>query len=86
MKILQEIRDDDPDRRIPFCEMLTEKIQRQPSLTKNICFSNACFFFNGNVNKQNCPYWSDENLHLFTEGHTQNPQKLNVWQQFLGTE
>ena len=45
MKILQELGDDDPDRRIPFCEMLTEKIQRQPSLTKNICFSDECSFF-----------------------------------------
>ena len=42
------------------------------------------FFLNGNVNKQNCRYWSDENPHLFTEGHTQNPQKLNVWAGILG--
>ena len=42
------------------------------------------FFFNCNVNKQNCRYWSDENPHLFTEGHTQNPQKLNVWAGILG--
>ena len=45
MKILQELGDDDPDRRIQFCEMLTEKIQRQPSLTKNICFRDECSFF-----------------------------------------
>ena len=60
MKILQELGDDDPDRRIPFCEMLTEKIQRQPSLTKNIFFSDECSFFVNkckcNVNKQNCRY------------------------------
>lgn len=42
------------------------------------------FFLNGHVNKQNCRYWSNENPHRFSEGHTQNPQKLNVWAGILG--
>lgn len=85
MKILQELGDDDPDRRIQFCELMTEEIRREPSLTKNICFSDeSSFFLNGNVNKQNCRYWSDENPHIVVEGHTQNPQKLNVWCGILG--
>ena len=32
MKILQELGDDDPDRRIQFCELMTEEIRREPSL------------------------------------------------------
>lgn len=85
MKILQELGDYDPDRRIQFCELMTEEIRREPSLTKNICFSDECsFLLNGNVNKQNCRYWSDENPHIVVEGHTQNPQKLNVWCGILG--
>lgn len=45
MKILQELGDDDPDRRIQFCETMTDKIQQEPTLTKNICFSDECAFF-----------------------------------------
>lgn len=85
MQILQELREDDPDRRIEFCEEMTQKLHDTPDLLKNICFSDECtFFLNGAVNKHNCRYWSDENPHLFREGHTQYPQKINVWAGILG--
>lgn len=84
-QILQELGDDDPDRRIEFCELMTERIRVEPRLLKNICFSDECtFMMNGNVNKQNCRYWSDTNPHRFREGHTQYPEKLNVWAGILG--
>lgn len=85
MKILQELGDDDPDRRIEFCEFMTNLINAEPGTIKNICFSDECtFFLNGEVNKQNCRYWSDENPRLFREGHTQHPQKTNVWAGIYG--
>lgn len=37
---------------------------------------------NGAVNRHNCQYWSDENLHWMREIRTQYPQKLNVWAGF----
>lgn len=85
MQILQEIYEDDFDRRIEFCEVMTHRVNTIPLLLQNICFSDECsFFLNGNVNKQNCRYWSNENPHVFREGHTQNPQKVNVWAGILG--
>lgn len=85
MKTLQELGEDDFDRRLQFCEIMTEKIIVNPNLIKNICFSDECtFFLNGSVNKHNVRYWSDENPYIFREGHTQVPQKLNVWAGILG--
>lgn len=85
MQILQELREDDPDRRIQFCEDMTEMLRVTPQLLKNICFSDECtFHLNGSVNKHNCRYWSDENPHFFREGHTQHPEKINVWAGILG--
>lgn len=87
LHIVQELGDDDPDRRIEFCELMTQKIVNEPRIVKNICFSDECtFYLNGNVNKQNCRYWSDENPHIFREGHTQYPQKINVWAGILGNK
>lgn len=37
------------------------------------CFSDgATFFLNGSVNRYNCRYWGDINLHWFHETHTQD--------------
>ncbi|CAG9813531.1 unnamed protein product [Phaedon cochleariae] len=36
------------------------------------------------INRHNCRYWSQNNLHLLREEHTQWPQKLNVWAGILG--
>lgn len=83
--ILHELQEDDPDRRIQFCEVMSERIIHNPAYTKTICFSDECtFFLNGNVNRQNVRYWSDENPHIFRENHTQTPEKVNVWAGILG--
>lgn len=85
MQILHQLIDDDPDRRIEYCEIMTERIVQNPNYLKTICFSDECtFFLNGIVNKQNVRYWCDENPHVFREGHTQFPEKLNVWAGILG--
>lgn len=40
---------------------------------------------NGNLNRHNCRYWSDNNPHWKREAHSQHPQKVNVWVGLIGT-
>lgn len=79
-KLVQELIEDDPDRRLQFCEQMLEICNADPMFVKRIIFSDeASFHLNGLVNKQNFRYWSDENPHWSIEHRTQFPQKINVW-------
>lgn len=81
----QELSEDDFDRRIEFSELMSEMLINRPEQLHNICFSDeATFSLQGDVNKHNCRYWSIENPRILREGHTQRPQKLNVWAGILG--
>lgn len=80
VNLVQELSDDDPDRRMEFCQTLMEMCNGNPFLVKNIIFSDeSTFKLNGEVNKQNCRYWAKENPRWMREHHTQYPQKINVW-------
>lgn len=80
MRLVQELNEDDPDRRIEFCETMMEMITENPQFLGNVVFSDeATFQLNGNVNRHNFRYWCDTNPHWMNETHTQYPQKLNVW-------
>lgn len=79
-KLVHELNEDDGDRRLQFCEDMTQRLNDNPNLLYNICFSDECtFYLNGTVNRHNCRIWSDENPHEFRETHSQYPQKTNVW-------
>lgn len=85
MQICQELQEDDFDRRIQFCEEMSQLIQGNGDLIKNICFSDECTFqLRGFVNKHNCRYWADENPQIFMEGSSQWPEKINAWAGILG--
>lgn len=85
VKLVQELNEDDYDRRLQFCEIMSTNLTNNVNLLYNICFSDECMFFlNGEVNRHNCRYWSDTNPHWFRETHTQYPEKLNVWAGILG--
>lgn len=83
--LVQELKGDDYERRLQFCELIEQLVNSEPDILDRICFSDECtFFLNGYVNRQNCRYWSSENPHEFREAHTQYPQKLNVWCGIMG--
>lgn len=85
IRLLHELNEDDPDRRLQFCEEFCDFLNNNPHRLYNTCFSDECtFMLNGEVNRHNCRYWSESNPHLFEETHTQTPQKLNVWVGILG--
>lgn len=77
---VQELLDDDPDRREQFCEIMIELTDNNARFVQKICFSDeATFCLNGQVNRQNYRYWAQENPHWYIENHTQYNEKVNVW-------
>lgn len=83
--LVQELNEDDFDRRLEFCEIMREKCDGDRNFLLNIVFSDeATFYLNGKVNRHNCRYWADENQHLIKEDHTQTLQKINVWAGIMG--
>lgn len=80
IQLVQELSDDDPDRRMEFCQVLMDMCNQNPGFVQNIIFSDeATFKLNGEINRQNCRYWAKDNPHWMREQHTQYPEKVNVW-------
>lgn len=85
VQLVQELNEDDPDRRLQFCEALMLRCDQNPNLLSNIIFSDeATFCLDGSVNRHNCRYWSQENPHWTQERHSQHRGKLNVWAGIIG--
>ena len=75
----QFITDADDDRRKEFCETMIQKFTNDPAYLRKLTFSDECVFaLNGNVNKHNVHYWSEENPHhrICNPGKTAS---LTVW-------
>ena len=52
--LVQELNKDDPDRRVEFCEIMMDRIDRDPLFLYNTVFSDeATFTLKGEVNRQN---------------------------------
>jgi len=84
MKFVQELSEDDFDRRIEFCEEMMRRYDGNHQFFNWICFSDeATFELNGSVNRH-LRYWADNNPHWIRDCHTQYPQKLNVWARIIG--
>lgn len=85
IKLVQELSEDDFDRRIEFCEILTNRLESREMSSFNILFTDeASFALNGEVNRHNSRYWAKENPHWYREAHTQHPQRLNIWVGIIG--
>jgi len=78
--LVHELNEDDFDRRVEFCENMMARIDNNPNFHFNIVFSDeSTFQLDGTLNRHNCRYWDNENLHWKRENNTQYPEKLNVW-------
>ncbi|KAJ8955832.1 hypothetical protein NQ318_005375 [Aromia moschata] len=56
---INELAEDDFDRRILFCEQMMQMIDDNTLQIENVLFSDeSTFTLHGNVNRQNCRYWS----------------------------
>nr|CAI5828082.1 unnamed protein product [Callosobruchus analis] len=78
-RLVQQQNDDDPDRRLQFCEWIQEMVIREPGFMGSIIWSDeAQFKLNGTVNRHNCVYWCEENPHITIEKAVNLPG-VNVW-------
>lgn len=78
-RLVQQLNDDDPDRRLQFCEWIQEMVIRKPGFMGSIIWSDeAQFKLNGTVNRHNCVYWGEENPHITIEKAVNLPG-VNVW-------
>jgi len=55
---------------------MIDRITKEPQFQNNIAFSDEVTF-TGKINRHNCRYWNNENLHWMIEMHSQHAQKLN---------
>ena len=76
---LHGLLEDDPDRRLQFCEITRNRISDERDLLDKIIWSDeACFKLSGHVNRHNCVYWADENPHLTIRSQLNQPG-VTVW-------
>lgn len=84
IQLLQELNEEDFQRRIHFCEWAQEKMRLQRNFAHLILFCDeATFHKNGNVNRHNFHYYATSNPH-FVRTHSQNRWSLNVWGGVVG--
>jgi hypothetical protein len=82
---LHLLNDDDPDKRIDFCEWALAMSQADQDWTRRIIFGDECtILLNGEVNRQTFRYWSEDNLRRFSASKTEGSPKLNVWCGIVG--
>lgn len=85
MQLVQELVQDDFEKRVEFCNTMLEKFNMDLEFGKKIVFTDeATFMLHGFYNKQNYRYWCQENPHWIRETRTQRPEKINVWTGILG--
>lgn len=74
-RLIQELNEDDPDRRMEFCEQFEVLFPEEI----NIMFTDeASFKLNGTVNRHNCVYYANENPHMTFEKSVNSPGVM-VW-------
>lgn len=77
--LLQGLNEDDPDRRMEFCEWYVIRQEADNNFYKSILWSDeATFKLNGRVNRHNCVYWDSENPYLVMETQLNAPG-VTVW-------
>jgi len=69
--LVQELNDDNPNRRLEFCDlMMGEELTIPTSYLTFIFFDEATYEWNDQVNKYNFKYWNDNNPHWMLENYT----------------
>jgi hypothetical protein len=87
LRLINKLNEDDPDRRVEFCEIMQSKCNEEPDFLKSILFSDECtFYMNSRVCRHNMYYWSNVNPHWATDISLQDHTKVNVWAGIIGNQ
>jgi len=80
-RLLHELLEDDPDRRLQFCEVvLNDERQGSGIVDKFMWSDEANFKISGAISRHNCVYYSTKNPHV-TIGQL-NQTGITVWASF----
>jgi hypothetical protein len=76
---VQQLNDDDPDRRVGFCEKILAMVEEDNSILDKIIWTDETIFkLNGHINRHNSIYWASENLGINIERDF-NVTGISVW-------
>ena len=79
IQLVQELKPHDHRARRTFGELAENEIAADSNFHKKILFTDeAHFWLNGNVNKQNCRIWTEDNPQVIVQTPL-HPEKLTVW-------
>ncbi|XP_055878515.1 uncharacterized protein LOC106074981 [Biomphalaria glabrata] len=82
-RLVQQLSDDDPDRRLEFCEWVQERVRCDSGFMGGIIWSDeAQFKLNGTVNRHNCEYWAEDNPRITVEKAVKLPGHLFLLNDF----
>ena len=78
-RLVHELKEDDYDRRVEFCEIFLSLLNEEPGLINLIIWSDAATFkLNGHVNRHNSVYWATQNINGKWE-QTMQAEEIIVW-------
>ena len=66
-RLVRAINDDDPDRRLQFCERYLHKCDERDFQGSIVWSDEITFKHNCTINRHNCVYWANENPNIFEE-------------------
>ena len=76
---VQELKDPDHPKRLEFCNWFVNTCQQDSDYINRVLWTDeAVFKTNGRVNRRNCGYWSDVNLHTIQQKPLNVPG-IAVW-------
>lgn len=78
--LTQALTPNDMRLRIEFYQWAEQMIMNDPDFFRNVMFSDeATCKSNGQLNRHNCHYWSDDNPHWYRHVDNQPRWSINVW-------
>ena len=84
--MLQNLNEDDPDRRMEFCEWALQHLEESATFSSKILFTDeANCYKNREINHQNWQYWSDSYPNWTEPSKMQGAGKITVWCGIWGT-